>query len=148
MGGAKKAKGKGKVNSSLKGSKDKAAKTGNSQPQVSRIGCCNFYICTDEVAADVTFSEQAMLLLQAGSVADARERMARIQPFWETLSAQSRMDLLSIPVAAAKQQAAELAAKQEAAVLTTLRRRGTKYRSAFEQGARALLQLQSWTWQH
>ena len=41
MGGAKKAKSKGKVPSSLKGSEGRAAKAGNPQPQVSRIGCCN-----------------------------------------------------------------------------------------------------------
>eukprot|EP00891_Asterochloris_glomerata_P009241 jgi/Astpho2/9241/fgenesh1_pg.00138_%23_18_t len=87
MGGAKKAKSKGKVPSNLKGSGGRAAKTGSSQPE-------------------------------AGSVADARARMARIQPFWKTLSAQSRIDLLSIPVAAAKQRVAELAAKRQAAQLT------------------------------
>ena len=81
--------------------------------------------CTDEVAIDVSSLEQAVLQLQAGSVADAQACMARIQPFWTTLSAQSRMDLLSIPAAAAKQQASELAAKQGAAVLKTLQSRNS-----------------------
>ncbi len=43
MGGAKKAKSKGKVPSNLKGSEGRAAKTGSSQPEVSRIGCCNVW---------------------------------------------------------------------------------------------------------
>eukprot|EP00891_Asterochloris_glomerata_P009263 jgi/Astpho2/9263/Aster-06839 len=47
--------------------------------------------------------------------ADARARIARIQPFWKTLSAQSRMDLLSIPVATVREQAAELSYKQQEA---------------------------------
>ncbi len=103
-----------------------------------------FGICKDVMATDVMLCEQAMLVLQAGSVADARARMARIQPFWKTLSAQSRMDLLSIPVAAAKQRVAELAAKRQAAQLTPVQhaaKQGTKHGSAFKQGAHNLLQL-------
>eukprot|EP00891_Asterochloris_glomerata_P006800 jgi/Astpho2/6800/Aster-07244 len=50
-----------------------------------------------------------MLLLQAGSLEFDQACIARIQPFWETLSAHSRMDLLSIPVAAAKQGAERIA---------------------------------------
>ena len=85
--------------------------------------------------------EQAMLLLQAGSVEFDPACIARIQPFWETLSAHSRMDLLSIPVAAGKQ----------AAELITLRHgeEGTLCGSVFEpEGACNLLQLRCWTALH
>ena len=115
--------------------------------------------CTDEAAATdavVWLSEPAMLLLQAGSVepasADAQARITRIQPFWKTLSAQSRMDLLSIPAAAVKEQAAEFSYKQQEAEQASRqqilehatkhlaaeqsRNRGMKLGSAHKQGAR------------
>ena len=74
-----------------------------------------------------------MLLLQAGSAADVQARMAKIHAFWETLSAQSRMDLLSVPIAAAQQQAEVVAAKHEAIVLTSLQH------NAFRKGDAAQL---------
>ena len=156
MVGAKKAKSKGKVTSSLKGSEGRAAKTGNPQSQVSRIGCCNaknlLCMCTDEVATDaaVWLPEQGMLLLQAQSVeADARARIARIQPFWKTLSAHSRMNLLSVPVAAAKQCVAAAKAEHRATEVKAQqgRDKGTKRCSASKRGAPALLQLQCRTCQ-
>ena len=92
-------------------------------------------ICADEVATDAIGLVQAVLLLQAVSVDDAQTRMARIQPFWETLSAQSRVDLLSVPIAVARQQAAQLTAMLH-------RVEGLKRSSAFKQGSCAPVQLQ------
>ena len=144
MGGAKKAKSKGKVTAASEGAKTGQERQKNHCLRSAGLAAAVLCIFTDEVATDVIFCQQAMLLLQAGS--DAGVHMARIQPFWKTLSAQSRMDLLSIPVAAAKHQAAELAAKQLAVVQTTLQagRKGTKRGSAVEQGAPAVLQPRSW----
>ena len=134
----------------------KGAKDGQQRQDLRSAGLAAAIpcICTDEMAADVIdwLSEQALLLLQAGSAADVQARMAKIHAFWETLSAQGRMDLLSVPVAAAKQQAAEVAAKQEAAVLTSLQdtrkfsydsKKGDAAQLCFQALGKTLLQLQS-----
>ena len=90
--------------------------------------------------AIVWLHEQAMLPLQAKSLeADAGARIARIQPFWKTLSAQSRMDLLSIPIAAFRQHIAAAKAEHWAA---EQKAKGTKRSSALQQGSPAMLQLQ------
>ena len=82
-----------------------------------------------------------MLLLQAGSLEFDRACIARIQPVWDTLSAKSLLDLLNIPVAAAK-QAAELCTQRQ-------REEGTHCGSAPKtQRACALLQLQCSTAMH
>ena len=86
--------------------------------------------------AIVWLHEQAMLPLQAKSLeADAGARIARIQPFWKTLSAQSRMDLLSIPIAAFKQRIAAAKAEHWAAEQKAT---GTKRSSAIQQGSNLL----------
>ena len=99
MGGAKKAMSKGNVPSSLKGSEGGQQRQEMHSLRSAGLAAAILCICTDEMATARGWPlHQAMLVLQAVSVDDAQMRMARIQPCWETLLAQSRMDLLSVPI--------------------------------------------------